>query len=81
MIGAAKGILPNSFREPSAHGILKDVPHCSLDCVSGPQDPVVVAVLPQRADSELSSSDIFNTLLRQFCVAAQIRRGSQAFND
>ena len=81
MIGAAKRILPNAFREPSAYGILQDVTHCSLDGVAGPQDMVVVALLPEAVNLELFSRDILNTLLRQFCVAAQIRGRSQAFDD
>src|SRR5262245_9606201 len=81
MIGAAKGILPDSFREPSAHGVLENVSHCSLDGVAGPQHAVVVALLPQTVSLEFPSSDSFNTLLRQFFVAAKIRRGRQAFED
>jgi hypothetical protein len=46
VIGAAKGILPDSFREPRAHGVLKNVSHGSLDRVAGSQDAVVVALLP-----------------------------------
>lgn len=68
-------------REPRANGILKDVSHRGLDSVTGSQDAIVVALLPEATNSKLPSSNIFNTLLRQFFVAAQIGHGSEAFDN
>jgi len=81
VVGAAKRILPNSFRKAGAHGIFQDVPHGILDSVAGPQDVVVVALLPQMGNLELCSSDVFNSLLRESYESTQLRPVSQALDD